>query len=295
VNGNGSGGPAGEVLVIGSLPPPDGGHRASLLDKLLSLEAAGRRTTVLALDTLSAAHHYLPGPGIAAALAVLVKARGRSEVVIQLEPGLPVRARAGRLERAASLTALAQAVRRVSDVTLRLDHLDDLPGGYGGRAAVALWQAASTIEAGSEEVRRALTAVVGEPEGKVVAVTPRAARPDEVDGWSGAEGMTAADVVTIVRRRAAGERARLAAAGRLAGAAASGRTRVPQWQWLPTPGAGVPDLGPAPLSPPVRDSGGKRVLRPVLAAAERHPATRLAARAGLSAYRRVRRAARLLG
>lgn len=281
-----------DVLVVGSLPPPAGRRGASLLDKVLELEAAGRRPTVLALDPLSAAHRYLPAPGFAAALSLIVIARRYQEVVIQLEPGLPVRARAGRVERAAVLSALGTAMRRLPDVTLRLDHLDDLPGGYGGRAAEALWQQARSLEVGSEEVRAALAEVLGPAAGKVVVVGRGELDAPGPRDWSGAEGMTAADVVAVVRTRASAERARLAATGRLAGTwSGAATTRIPLWHWLPAPGAGVPDLGPV-LGlglPAARARGARRAFRPLLAAAERHQLTRPLASAGLSVYRRLRR------
>jgi len=54
---------------------------------------------------------------------------GFDSVVVQLHPGLPVRERAGRLERELSLVALSLALRRARRVVLRLERLDDLPGG----------------------------------------------------------------------------------------------------------------------------------------------------------------------
>jgi hypothetical protein len=94
----------------------------------------------------------------------------------------------------------------------------------------------------------------------------------------------------IVRVRAASERASLARRGRL-GIDGEPDTRVPQWEWLPAPGAGVPDLGP------IRTASGRSRRRPaashvasraprmsvrgvatqVLAAAERRSVTRPAA------------------
>jgi hypothetical protein len=282
---------AGDVLVVGSLPPPCDERRSSLLEKVLELKASGREVTVLSADPLAVAHHYLPATGVVSALGTFAKGRRFAEVVLQIEPGLPVRGRAGRLERAAALTALAAALGRLGRVTLRLDHPDDLVGGYGGRPAVMLWQQADRIEVGSEEVGKAITGLLGEGAADVVVVARRPVgstpRPDGDADWQGAEAMTAADVVTVVRKRAAERRTHLADAGLLQPASSDGITRVPQWEWLPAPGAGVPDLGAVPRKSPA-PSPLRKVATPMLVAAERHAWSRLAAHAALSVYRGLR-------
>ncbi len=287
-------GPA-SVLVVGSLPPPAGGRRSALLTKVLELRLEGCEVTVLSLDPLSVAHGYLPGPGVAAVLASALASRRHGEIVFQLEPGLPVRAGARRAERAASLLALLALMRRSSGVTLRLQHLDDLPGGCGGRVAEGVWRAAHRIEVGDALVLEALRPLLGEDGSKIV-LAGQAAAPGErhTPEWLSSDGMSADDVLMVVRRRAADERARLAAAGRLPSSSPDRRTRVPQWEWLPAPGAGVPDLGPTGADAAGTSSGLRKVAMAVLAAAQRHASTRLLARGALLALRAIRRSAKAL-
>jgi hypothetical protein len=280
------------VLVVGSVPPPLGGHRDSLLAEVIELRKAGHEVEIVSPDGLSAAHRHLASNGIPGAVEIGLAARKADAVVVQLEPGLPVRRTAGRAERALALVALAIALRGASDVRIRLDHLDDLPGGPGGRAALELWKSATRIDAGDEAARGLLVAVLGS-EGDRVVLAPRVASPwgrqvaadrrnnAPASEWGYGADVTADTVMTVVRRRAAAERASISARADEARAAAGrpgGSQHVPLWEWLPWPGAGAPDL----------DAGGdggtgtsrgaqsatRRVLVPVLAAAERRPLTR---------------------
>ena len=287
-----------KVLVVGSVPPPPLGHRRALLHDVLRLRREGHDVEIVSLDPLSAAHRYLAAPGLAAAVEVGLLARGADAVVLQIEPGLPVRHNAGRAERTAALVALAAGLRSNENVTVRLQHPDDLPGGAGGRAAVELWKAATHIEVGDEATRSDLVSMLG-PLGERVSVTPPSEgeqgqhpRPGiaALAGWGDGAAATAAQVQAVVRERAAAERESLARRGRLPVTGKGRHPRVPQWQWLPAPGAGVPDLGPIRGdkagrrrrggrrgSPSPGRPSARRVAVSMLAAAERRAVTRPAA------------------
>ncbi|MHB1508682.1 MAG: hypothetical protein ACYCST_08615 [Acidimicrobiales bacterium] len=254
-----------KVLVVGSVPPPPGSHRDDLLGEVLRLRDEGHDVDVVSLNRLGAAHRYLSAPGALVGLEVGLLARRAGAVVLQIEPGLPVRHSAGRLERSLALLLLAAALRIVPEVTLRLDSLDDLPGGQGGRAAIELWKAADSIEVADEAIRSTLDEILG-PLGSKVVVTPgfvEATRgavpcdPAALDGWSDGALTTASQVQAAVRARAAAQREVLGAQGRLPVKGGGQGVRVQQWQWLPTPGAGVPDLGAIPF----RDGTGGRIGR----------------------------------
>lgn len=282
-----------KVLVVGSVPPPDGGHRDALLSKVLRLRSEGHEVEIVSLDPLAASHRYLAAAGVPSAIEVGFLARGADASVVQIEPGLPVRHGAGRAERAVALMAMARALRG-RDVTLRLNDPDDLPGGPGGRAAIELWTAVTRIEVGDESLRAELAALLGPLGDRVSTVdsAPPAGSSElggtPLEGWGDGADATAAHVTSMVRARAAAERESLGRRGLLPIPGNGRTTRVSQWQWLPAPGAGVPDLGPLRKTNDVR--GGRRLApgapRPavslsirrgatrVLAAAERRPATR---------------------
>jgi hypothetical protein len=280
------------ILVVGSVPPPLRGHRASLLADVLRLRGESHDVEIVSLDPLAAAHRYLAAPGVVAVLEIGLLTRRSDAVIVQLEPGLPVRRAARRGERAVVLLALAAILRRRPDVTLRLHAPDNLPGGPGGRAGMALWQAAGRIEVGDETMRAELAGLLG-PLGDRVSVATGGASdaeplaPAGPGVWGDGADATASHVLTVVRANAAAERASLVRRGRLPVAGAAPEVRVPQWQWLPAPGAGVPDLGPIL---PARTAVGRRRAAPArswsaalslrraaisaVAAAERRPATR---------------------
>ena len=165
------------ILVAGSLPPPAHGHRAALLEEVAQLRAGGHAVEVLSLDPLAAAHRYMRAPGLPAALEVALAGRRFDSVVVQLEPGLPVRTGALRAERAAALLALAAALRRLPEVTLRWDRPDDLPGGPGGRAGRALWGTASRIDLGPAVDADQLAALLPDGRERLRDVRPGAATP----------------------------------------------------------------------------------------------------------------------
>ena len=291
-----------KVLVVGSIPPPPVGHRQALLKAVLQLRQEGHDVEIVSLDPLAAAHCYLAAPGLAAAVEVGLLARRAGALVVQIEPGLPVRRTAGKAERTAALVVLAAALRSNENVTVRLQQPTDLPGGTGGRAARELWKAANRIEVGDEAMRSDLARILG-PLGDRVSVAltsapwfedqgtgPTSSAPG---GWGEGADTTAAQVQAVVRARAAAQRESLATRGRLSVAGGSAPP-LAQWQWLPSPGAGVPDLGPVRVrAKPGRRAGRRmaggrghvsarshpvrRAATSILAAAERRPLTRPAA------------------
>jgi len=271
-----------KVLVVGSVPPPAAGHRQALLHEALWLRQEGHDVEIVSLDPRSAAHRYLAAPGVPAAVEVGLLARGADAVVLQLEPGLPVRHRAGRAERTAALMVLAAGLGSAKSLTVRLQHPDDLPGGTGGRAAATLWKVADRIEVGDEAMRRDLAGLLG-PLGDRVRVAaaseaeePRLATVLLAGGWGEGADATAAHIQAVVRARAAAERESLGKRGRLPVAGGGLGPRVPQWQWLPAPGAGVPDLGPLRTATAGQGRGAGR-SRPRLPSARRAAASILAA------------------
>lgn len=296
------------VLAVGSVPPPRAEHRQALLEAVLDLRAAGHEVQVLSLDPVSAAHRFLVGPGLPAAVEVGLLARSADAIVLQLEPGLPVRRGAGRLERSLALLTLAAMLRRHGEVTVRLHRLDDLPGGPGGRAAAQLWKVASRLEVGDSAVAEQLAVLMPDLAGRLTVVTDTAAsctpsEPQEaaLDRWGSGADATAAAVQAAVRRRAAADRRALAIRG---GAARGGpaRTRVPLWEWLPEHGVGVPDLGPSRATvrrhaegePPrqPRPRSVRQLASSALALAERRPLTRPAAQVTRLAIGELRSAVR---
>jgi hypothetical protein len=117
------------VLVVGSLPPPESARAQALLAEVVGLLAAGNTVEVAAPDPVATAHRYITVGGVPGCLRLWTMVAGFDSVVVQLQPGLPVRQRAGRLERELSLVALSLVLRRGRHVVLRLERLEDLPGG----------------------------------------------------------------------------------------------------------------------------------------------------------------------
>ncbi len=195
------------VLVVGTVPPP-GGEAAAVLGRLAAaMAASGDDVEVCSPDFRSAAHRQarLSGPLLAVRLVLFSKRHRR--LVLRIEPGLPLRAEAGRLERTASLLALGAALARFDEVTLRLDSPVPIPGGLGGRATTALWSNASTIVVANEADRESLLAAEGVDASRVVVEAAEATdRPAEREAWALPEGATREQILTVVRERAAADR-----------------------------------------------------------------------------------------
>lgn len=263
------------ALVVGSLPPPMTVRSRALLAKVLELRAEGYQVEVLSPGEHSVAHRYLELPGAACALEIALAAKGADAVVLQLEPGFPVAGGTSRAGRALGLGALASALRSTrGGVVVRLHSMHDLPQGAGGRAAEALWAVAARIEVGDDETLQALSGQLGEEARRKLV---RAAAPLEIGGVAGPEGPLAGDagleeVSRLVRSRAAADRAELLETGQ-------GELRVPLSQWVPEPGAGVPDwTGEQSRPPSQRGSRPVRAARALLYAAEGRSLTRPLAR-----------------
>jgi len=264
------------VLVVGSLPPPDGDRARALRDEVTRLLADGNRVEVVALDPVATAHRYLGPGGIVGCLRLATMVKGYDSVVVQLEPGLPVRASAGRAERALSLLAFSFALARARDTVVRLDCLDDIPGGLGGRAAMRAWRNASEIVVRGELERAGFVSSVGTAGPPVALSAPRIREVDPREGsWGEGAEASAENVLGLVRLRAARERRDIAPVG---------SARVIGWERLPAPGFPKLDFDATSLErSPTRGLGG--LARSVLAAADRRPLLRPAATAVRAARR----------
>ena len=213
------------VLVAGSLPPPESARATALRSEVARLLAEGNTVEVVAPDPVATAHRYLSPAGLAGCVRLASMVSSFDSVVVQVEPGLPVRARAGRLERALSLLAFSLVVRRGRDVVIRLDRLNDLPGGPSGRAALQVWRNAERIVVGSEDQRVAFVTAVGSQQSRCVVSSARSRGEEGDDGWWGEGGEASAEnVLELVRVRAARERR---------GLAASPSAHVAGWDRLP--------------------------------------------------------------
>ncbi|MGH9296917.1 MAG: hypothetical protein ACRDZP_02960 [Acidimicrobiales bacterium] len=253
-----------------------------LLREVLDRRERGDEVTVVSPDTLSVAHRYLVGPSAGTGLEITRDARGCELVYIQLEPGLPVRLRASRPERITALLALAAVLKRLpATIVLRLHHLDDLAGGPGGRAALQLWRVAERIEVGDEETRASIADTFPELSARLLVAmgTPKVPSAD-LDGCGESADVTAEQVMALVRSRSAAERESLdeRESGRRPNVTSPGH-RIGQWQWLPAPGAGVPEWTAERGNVPT-DAGpfSRRMVRSLVLAADRRPLTRPLAR-----------------
>lgn len=263
------------VLLVGSLPPPATERSRALLAEVLRLRRQGDSVEVLSPTRDTVAHRYLELGGPGAALEIALAARRADRVVVELRPGFPFEETGGRARRAVGLCALAAGLAAArADVTLRLHSIHDLPGGPGGRAADVLFKVADRVEAGDESTLAELSAVLG-AEGRVLCLAapplppPSKGEPDgRLAGDASVEAVTA-----LVRARAAGERARLLGDPVEVDGPVRGSSRVPLWEWVPRPGAGIPQVVQASLTEP-RASGARRIVRVALENAEAHPVTR---------------------
>ncbi|MGA2803365.1 MAG: hypothetical protein ABSF89_03080 [Acidimicrobiales bacterium] len=270
------------VLVVGSLPPPESARAGALRTEVVGLLAEGHTVEVVAPDPVATAHRYISASGIPACVRLWTMVSGFDSVVVQLQPGLPVRERAGRLERELSLVALSLVLRRGRHVVVRLESLDDLPGGPAGRGALLLWRSADRIVVGSDAERAALVAAVGAPlESAVTGSRPEhgapAARADD-GGWGEGSDISAENVLELVRMRAARERQELAGES----------AHLPGWERLPATGVASAELDLAQSRAPERPRTPGDIARSVLAVADRRPVLRPVVRAIRVAYRSAR-------
>jgi hypothetical protein len=171
-----------------------------LLEAVRSLELGGHEVQRL---PESAAR-----PSLSRLVVSLVRrASGADALVLQIEPGPGMlAAEAGRLRRTLQLGALSLALRAWSDVELRMDSSDDLPGGIGGRAAGWLWRRASRVVVRSEEQADRLRET-GSMAAGLVEVEKPAAAPD-LDHFTGI-APSREEVQALVGRRAVAERLRV--------------------------------------------------------------------------------------
>ncbi len=272
------------TVFIGTLPPPVTARASGLLAAVVEASEGGAAVEVVSPSPYSVAHRRLTLPAPAFLVEMAAAVRGADRLVLQIEPGFPLRPGLGRARRAATLAGMALLLRSSrAEVVVRLDSIADLDEGLSKFRARAFWRAASEIQVADEETRQRLAATVGASVSKISIRTPAGGAPlvgaevldvAEVEGWPGDAVAVHADTAgELVRGRAVLERRRLAAAG---GAPLSS---LPLSAWLPAPGAGVPHwaspaTAPAPASSPARRAAGA-----LLRACERHEATRPLAQA----------------
>ncbi len=268
------------VLVVGSLPPPECARAEALRAEVVALLAEGHTVEVIAPDPVATAHRYMTTRGIPGCLWLATLVSGFDSVVVQLQPGLPVRERAGRLERELSLVALSFALRRGRQVAIRLERPDDLPGGPGGRAALLLWRRAERIVVGSDDQRTAFVAAVGLPAEQMVICSARKHGVHDIDvddgGWGAGTDISAENVLELVREKAARERRELAE---------SGSAHFPGWDRLPASGFALAELDSVLAQSPqaIRKPGD--LARSALAVADRRPLLRPLVRIVRATYR----------
>ena len=271
------------VLVVGSLPPPESTRAEALREEVVGLLAEGHTVEVVASDPVATAHRYMTTGGIPGCVRLATMVPGFDSVVVQLHPGLPVRERAGRLERELSLVALSLALRRARRVVLRLERLDDLPGGPGGRAALLLWHSAERIVVGGDDQRAGFVAAVGRPEESLVIGLAREHGVHEVDaddgGWGEGTDVSAENVLELVRKRAARERRELAA---------SESAHFAGWDRLPASGTTLTELDSAASQSSQAPRKPGDFARSALAVADRRPLLRPAVRAVRVGYWRAK-------
>jgi hypothetical protein len=268
-----------KVLVVGSLPPPERPRSERLRAAVAGLLAEGHTIEVVAVDPIATAHRYLAAGGVPACLQLLTIMPRFDAVVVQLQPGLPVRAKARGFERALSLGVFALALGRGGEVELRLDSLDDFPGGPGGPAAGRIWRRAGRIVLGDEEqLARFLAALGRRGESLALSSSPEIVRADDDGGWGEGADASVEDVLALVRKRAARERRALSStdAPHFAG-----------WDQLAAPGIAMTEADAAVLGAPDGSRKPADLARRLLAAADRRPSLWRFARAARLARRGV--------
>ena len=86
------------------------------------------------------------------------------------------------MERSLCLFAFARALRRAHRGEIRLERLEDLPGGPGGRAALRLWRAAERVVTEDEEQRARFLDEVGRQADRLVVTSRPAAEVADDEG-----------------------------------------------------------------------------------------------------------------
>jgi len=268
------------VLVVGSLPPPECARTEALRTEVIGLLAEGHTVEVVAPDAVAVAHRYMTTAGIPGCVRLATMVSGFDSVVLQLQPGLPVRVGAGRWERDLSLVALSFALRRGRKVVIRLENLADLSADPGGRAALLVWRRAERIVFGDEDQQAAFVAALGRPVERLVMGSSRTHGAQEVDaddsGWGDGANASTESILELVRKRAARERRALPE---------SESTHFAGWDRLARPGIALTDLDSDLWSSTAVPRTPGNLARAVLATADRRPLFRPAVRAARVAYR----------
>jgi hypothetical protein len=236
------------VLVVGTVPPARGDASRPLGRAVVGLLDGGHDVEIWSPDGRSAAHRFKELDDLRLAWELWGAARRYDGLVLGLETRLPLRHDAGRLERAVVLGSLAASLRRWKQVTIRPVSPIAVPGGLGGRPALAVWNRAQQIVVSSEKDRDDLLAVPGVAAERVVL--EQELRPPVQpwsEGWAVGASPAREAVLRLVRERADRDRS-------LAGAA-------PPW-YLAQGGSVPPRPRPSPRAVVRIALGrGRRLLR----------------------------------
>ncbi len=191
------------VLVVGVVPPAGGDSSRPLGKAVVELLDGGHEVEIWSPDGRSVAHRHVALEGLTLAVELARASRRFDALVLGLDTRLPLAHDAGRLPRAWQLGALAMALKLWKAVTIRPVSPVPVPGGLGGRPALAVWQRAERIVVGSEKDRDDLLAVPGiDPDRVRCELPPKAKAESWSEGWSLGAAPTREAVLTVVRERA---------------------------------------------------------------------------------------------
>lgn len=169
------------VLVAGSLPPPEEKRAVTLLGLAADLVEAGDTVDLVSPQRRWAWQRGGQLGGVAGCLS-LYRARSRFDrLVLQVEPGVPLRRHATRLERALIMALLGRVLSSYGEVTLCLHDLGDLPWGVGGRAMRPLWAAVDSVVVARDADRAIVLQASGLTEDRVAVAEKAVARWEEED------------------------------------------------------------------------------------------------------------------